>query len=80
MKGGVVRVERFARPEVNAATYWLNNRSEHWQSRSAITGGKRDGQDLPIGLKVESRNEIIAGILALVASKPDGKNKPEKDR
>lgn len=78
--GHVVEVRKYARPETDACKYWLNNRQpEEWRSATVHTGGRgKDGADLPIGVKVETRNEIIEGILALIVPKPDGNPKPDK--
>lgn len=76
-KGGIVRLERYARPETSAQQYWLNNRKpDEWGSTTRLTGGRKNGEDLPIGMKVESREEIIAAIVSLVYPKPDGQSKP----
>lgn len=77
-KGGVVTIERYSRPDVDAMKYWLNNRRpDLWSNRNVHTGGRSaDGRELPIGVKVETRNEIIEGILQLITPKPDGNTKP----
>lgn len=71
----VLEVKRHSPPDVGAIKYWLNNRkSEHWvdKTRSEHTG--RDGG--PIGVKAETRNDLIDAIMTLVAAKPDGPSKP----
>lgn len=76
-KGGVVAVSRYARPSVDAIKYWLNNRQNtHWKTAqlTRLAGGG-SGED-PIGMKVESRNELIDAICAMIAPKPDGATKP----
>jgi len=71
-------VQRYARPDTDAIKYWLKcRRPEEWSDRTVISGGRgKDGAELPVGVKVETRNEIIDAILALITSKPDGKSKP----
>lgn len=74
----VLEVQRHAPPDVGAIKYWMNNRkagAEHpWvdKSRSEHTG--RDGG--PIGVKAETRNDIIDTLLNLIVPKPDGPSKP----
>lgn len=80
-KTGVVRLERYRIPDVGAIKYWLDNRQpSHWKSSQTtrVVGSKNpDGSDAPIGVKVETRNDIIDAILGLIPSKPDGINKPK---
>lgn len=45
--------------------------------RLGLTGGDGEG---PIGVKTETRSELIDSILDLIKPKPDGKNKPDKER
>jgi hypothetical protein len=77
-KGGVVTVKKFARPDTSAQKYWLENRRpDLWRSASTTrVTGKDD--DTPVGMKVETRNDLIDSIVNLIAPKPDGKSKPEK--
>lgn len=78
-KGGIVTIERYAKPDTQAIKYWLDNRqSDMWRtaSTSHLAGGAR-ASDTPVGIKVESRAEIIESICMLIASKPDGNNKPD---
>lgn len=78
-EGRVVTLKKYFKPDTRACEYWLNNRQpENWGSRTTITGGRKDGAELPIGVKVETRNELIDSILALIPSKPDGNSKPAK--
>lgn len=75
-KGGIVKVRRFSRPDTSAQKYWLENRRpDLWRtaSTSRITG-KND--DSPVGVKVETRDELIDAIVGLIQPKPDGKPKP----
>jgi hypothetical protein len=77
-KGGasIVTVKRHAIPDVHAAQYWLNNRQpEHWgsKSRTEVTG--KDGG--PIGVKTETKHDIINAIVALIQPREDGPARPE---
>lgn len=75
-KGGVVKVKKYARPSGSDARYWLENRRpDLWRSTSTtrITG-KND--DSPVGVKIETRDELIDSIVSLIVPKPDGKSKP----
>jgi hypothetical protein len=76
-KGGVVKVKKYARPVSSDIHYWLENRRpDLWRSQSThrITG-KDD--DTPVGVKVETRNELIDSIVNLITSKADGKMRPD---
>lgn len=77
-KGGIVTVKRFARPDTSAQKYWLENRRpDLWRTASTTrVTGKND--DTPVGMKIETRNELIDSIVSLIAPKPDGKSKPDK--
>lgn len=75
-KGGIVKLKKYARPNGSDARYWLENRRpDLWRSQSTtrITG-KDD--DSPVGMKVETRNELIDAIVSMIAPKADGKSKP----
>ncbi len=82
-KGGVVTVKKFARPDTSAQKYWLENRRpDLWRNvaTSRVTG--KDDES-PVGVKVETRNELIDSIVSLIQPKADGKarpNTPENDR
>lgn len=76
----VLEVKKCARPSVDAQKYWLNNRQpENWRSSSTshVAGGTRK-DDAPLGIKVETRDELIDSIVAMLASKPDGLEKPKR--
>ena len=76
-KDSVVRIERYAKPDTSAQQYWLNNRKpDEWGTKTSLTGGRKNGEDLPLGMKIESREEIIAAIVSLVHPKADGQSKP----
>lgn len=79
-KGGIVEVERYSRPDTSAIKYWLENRRpDLWRSASTTrVTGKDD--DAPVGVKVETRNDIIDAIVSLIAPKADGKAKPDAEK
>lgn len=76
-KGGIVEVKRYAKPEFSAARYWLENRRpDLWRSASTTRVTGRD-DNTPIGMKVESKNELIDAIVGIITSKADGASKPK---
>jgi hypothetical protein len=65
----VMRVQRYFPGQFLAQKHWLARRKkDEWPDKEQIelTGTGKDG-----AIKVESRNEVIDAIVALVASKPD---------
>lgn len=71
----VMEVERYALPSFPAQKHWLKNRQkEVWPDRQEISGAGGG----PIGIKQETRNDLIDQIVALVQPKPDGKTSPDK--
>lgn len=76
--GHVVKVKKFARPDVPAIKYWLENRNHNaWRTASTTrVTGKSDAD--PVGVKVETRNELIDAIVGMMVAKPDGTTKPAK--
>lgn len=76
-KGGIVRVQRFARGETDAQKYWLQNRRpDLWGTTTRLAGGGKG--ESPLGVKVETRSELIDAIVAMIAPKPDGKAKSKE--
>jgi len=70
-----MKVKRYMPGQFLAQKHWLASRKrEEWPASEKITvaGTGKDG-----AIKVESRNELIDAILALVASKPDVEAKKE---
>lgn len=60
------------KPDVTAIKLWLTNRQrDHWKDRhhTAVSGGEGDGS--PIGLRDETKLEVMSSILALIQPKPD---------
>jgi len=73
--GDVTRADtvKHYKPDVSAIKLWLTNRQkDHWKDRqhTAVSGGDGDGS--PIGLRDETKLDVMASILALIQSKPDG--------
>ena len=75
--GKCVLVKKHAPPDVGAQQYWLNNRQpDNWRSSSTkhIAGRSRE-DDETLGVKIETRDEMISAILTLIEPKPDGATK-----
>lgn len=74
--GHIVSIKKFARPDQRSIEYWLNNRRpDLWRSLSTQRQTGKDDDHAVDGMKVETRNELIDSIVALIAPKPDGKTK-----
>ena len=72
--GDVTRVEtiKHYKPDVPAIKLWITNRQkDHWKDRqhTAVSGGAGDSS--PIGLRDETKLEVMSSILALIQPKPD---------
>lgn len=72
--GEIIRAEtqKHYKPDMVAAKLWLTNRQrEHWKDRQqvGVSGGMDD--NAPIGLRDETKMEVISSILALIKPKPD---------
>ncbi len=79
--GEVIRADtvKHYKPDMTAAKLWLTNRDrEHWKDRQqlAVSGGP--GDNAPIGLRDETKMEVMSSILALIQPKPDGPSEPPK--
>lgn len=60
------------KPDVTAIKLWLTNRQrDNWKDRqhTAVSGG--DGDSSPLGLRDETKLEVMSSILALIQPKPD---------
>jgi len=60
------------KPDVTAIKLWITNRQrDYWKDRqhTAISGG--DGDSSPLGLRDETKLEVMSSILALIQPKPD---------
>ncbi len=72
--GDIIRADtvKHYKPDMAAAKLWLTNRQrEHWKDRQqvGVNGGVDD--NAPIGIRDETKLEVISSILALVQPKPD---------
>lgn len=70
----VMKVKRYAHPDFNSIQYWMNNRVEGWgtKSRAELTGAAGG----PIGVKHETKIDIIDAIVNMLSPKPDGETNP----
>lgn len=73
----VMSVQRHRPAEFAAQKYWLGNRTT-WRSTESVEHSGRDGG--PIGVKQETRNDIIDGLLKLIQPKVDKEEAPKKDK
>lgn len=63
----VVTVKKFYPGETNAQKYWLNNRQPtNWGDKVQL-GGDRSKGAKPIGVRQETKDEVIASILNLIS-------------
>lgn len=61
-------MEKHYPPDVEAAKYWLNNRSRaHWSSKTSIEATGPNGKPI----EVQTKNDLIDAILDLVKPKKD---------
>jgi len=72
--GDIIRADtqKHYKPDMAAAKLWLTNRQrEHWKDRQqvGVNGGTDD--NAPIGLRDETRLEVMSSILALIKPKDD---------
>ena len=72
--GDIVRADttKHYKPDIAAIKLWLTNRQrEHWKDRQQV--GMHGGADdnAPLGLRDETRMEVMSSILALIKPKPD---------
>ncbi len=72
--GEIIRADtvRHYKPDIGAIKLWMTNRQkEHWKDRhhTAVSGGADDNS--PIGLRDETKVEVMASILALIQPKED---------
>lgn len=71
--GEIIRADtiKHYKPDINAIKMWLTNRQDkHWRDRKET---KHSGDaDAPIGLRDETKLEVMSSILALIKPKPDG--------
>lgn len=71
--GEIVRAEtvKHYKPDIAAAKLWLTNRQkEHWKDRHHTNVSGKDDSS-PIGIRDETKMEVVASILSLIKPKPD---------
>jgi len=67
----VVQVEKYYPAETNAQKYWLNNRApSYWGDKTQI-GGDRSPGARPIGVKDETKLDVINSLLNMIRPQPD---------
>lgn len=67
----VVELEEDLPAQVQAQRYWLNNRApKFWGDKTQI-GGDRSPGAVPVGIRDETKQEVIASILNFIQPKPD---------
>lgn len=70
--GEVIRADtvKHYKPDVQAIKLWLTNRQrENWADRKQTEHSGQDGG--PIGIRDETKLEVVSSILALIKPKPD---------
>lgn len=70
--GEIIRAEtvKHYKPDVNAIKLWMTNRQrELWNDRK--TTEHTGKEDAPIGIRDETKLEVMSSILALIKPKPD---------
>lgn len=67
-------LEKHDPPETNAIKYWLSNRDPERWNRSATSHMQLTGKkgEPAVGVKDETKTELISSILSLIQPKPDG--------
>jgi hypothetical protein len=71
-----MKVQRYYPGQFLAQKHWLANRKrEEWPGRDQLEVSGRNGEPI----KIESRNELIDAIVALVSSKVDPEKTRDKD-
>ncbi len=67
-------IEHVVEPETNSIKFWLQNRdSKRWNVAAHVQlSGKRDEPPIGIGVKSETKVDLINSILGLIQPKPDG--------
>lgn len=70
-QGEVFTIQHVVEPETNAIKYWLNNRQpKHWGDKQHHEVSGKAGAP-PIGMKMETKIEVMNSILNLVQPKED---------
>ena len=71
--GEIVRAEtvKHYKPDTAAIKLWMTNRQqEHWKDRHHTNVSGKDDSS-PIGIRDETKMEVVASILSLIKPKPD---------
>lgn len=67
-----VEVTEHFEPDTQAIKYWLSNRApEHWKERREHSVGGSKDNPTPLGIRQESKLELMSSILSLIQPKPD---------
>lgn len=68
----IITLEEEITPETNAIKFWLGNRDpDRWSERRHVQMTGKKGE-LPLGIKQETKHELMSSILSLIQPKPDG--------
>lgn len=71
--GDIIRADtvKHYKPDINAIKLWLTNRQkDNWKDRHhSNVAGKND--ESPLGIRDETKMEVMSSILALIKPKPD---------
>lgn len=71
----VMKVKRYFPGQFLAQKHWLASRKrDEWPARETVEHTGKNGE----AIKVESRNDLIDGILKIITSKTDPEKAPEK--
>lgn len=71
----IEQMEHVVEPEFQSIKFWLSNRDgERWNKAATQlrVGGTKDDMPIGIGVKSETKLELINSILGLIQPKPDG--------
>lgn len=67
----VVQVEKYYPAETNAQKYWLNNRAPSYWGDKVQLGGDRSPGAKAIGVKDETKHDIINSLINMIRPQPD---------
>jgi hypothetical protein len=67
----IVELEEDIQPKFEAQKYWLNNRQPQYWGEKLQVGGDRSPGAAPIGVRDETKAEVMASILNMISPKPD---------
>lgn len=72
--GDIIRADtvKHYKPDIAAIKLWITNRQrDNWKDRQQVGVSGGAGDDAPIGIRDETKLEVISSILALIKPKPD---------